>query len=82
MNLKTTHFSKKISLFLLRKKWLWIKVNVPFITWDSMDIDKTTTYYKGYKHFIFRGCIACDKFTNDKDIVLKSWFIYHKKQML
>jgi hypothetical protein len=79
MRLKTTHFQKKISLWLLRRKWLWFSTKVPFVTWNSMDIDKTTEYYKGYKHFIFKGCIACDKFIDNKNTVLKNWFIYYSK---
>jgi hypothetical protein len=74
MTLKTTHFPKKISIWLLKRKWLWIATKVPFTTWDSMDIDKKVTYYKGYKHFIFRGCIACNKLIDDKNFVLKFWF--------
>jgi hypothetical protein len=81
MKIKTTLFPKKVSMWLLKRKWLWFSTKVPFTTWDSMDIDKTITYHKGYKHFIFRGCIACDKFTFDKNIVLKSWFIYNKKEL-
>ena len=81
MKIKTTHFPKKISIWLLKRKWLWISTKVPFTTFDCMDIDRTVTYHKGYKHLIFRGCIACDKFTHSKNIVLKSWFIYNKKEL-
>lgn len=82
MRLKTSIFSKKISIWLLNKKWLWIEVKVPFVSWCSMDIDKRIEYYKGYRHFIFSGCVACNKFRDDKDTVLKGWFIYNKKELL
>jgi len=82
MRLKTRHFSKKASLWLLNRKWLWFSTKVPFVAWDSCDIDKTTKYHKGYKHFLFRGCVACDKFTDNKNAVLKRWFAYNNKQLL
>jgi hypothetical protein len=82
VKITTTFFSKKFSIWLLNLRWLWISTKVPFTTWCSMDIDKTVTYYKGYKHFIFRGCVACNKFTDDKDTVLKGWFIYNAKELL
>lgn len=81
MKLKTTHFSKKISLWLLKRKWLWISTKVPFVTFDSMYIDRKVTYYKGYKHLFFAGCIACDKIIQNKNTLLKRWFIYNKKQL-
>ena len=76
MIISTELFPKKLSTWLLKRKWLWISTKVPLEAWCSMDIDKTVTYYKGYKHFIFRGCVACDKFTNDKETLLRDWFIY------
>jgi hypothetical protein len=44
-----------------------------------MDIDKTIEYYKGYKHFIFRGCVACNKMTEQKKVVLRDWFLYNRE---
>jgi hypothetical protein len=81
MKIKTTLFPKKVSMWLLKRKWLWILTKIPFTTFDCMDIDRKVTYHKGYKHLIFRGCIACDIFTHDKNTVLKSWFIYNKKEL-
>jgi|688.fasta_scaffold27763_17 hypothetical protein len=79
MKLKTSDFPKKISLWLLNRNWLWFSTKVPFKTWDSMDIDKTIEYYKGYKHFIFRGCVACNKMTEQKKVVLRDWFLYNRE---
>lgn len=76
MIINTEFFPKKVSTWLLKRKWLWISTKVPFTAWCSMGIDKTVTYHKGYKHFIFRGCVACDKFTDDKEILLRDWFAF------
>jgi hypothetical protein len=81
MKIKTTHLPQRISLWLLNRKWLWISSKIPFTTYDSMDIDKTITNHKGYKHFVFRGCVACVKFTDNKDIVLKGWFLWNKEKL-
>lgn len=81
MKVKTTFKNKKISLWLLNQKWLWFSTKVPFRSWCSMDIDKTVKYYKGYKHFIFRGCVACNQMTQEKKVVLRDWFLYNKEEI-
>lgn len=81
MKIKTTQFNKKISFWLLNCKWLWFPTKVSFVTWDSWGIDKTIKHHKGYKHFIFRGCIACDLMIKEKDILLRYWFLKHKEEI-
>ena len=77
--MKTTVFTKKVSKWLLERKWLWIKTKVEFVSYCSQDIDRRVEKVIGYKHFIFRGCIACEKYEKRKDILFKNLFLHNKK---
>lgn len=57
----------KISKYLLYKKWLWIKI-------DGMEYINNFKRANCYKHFIFRGCIACDNYWLSKDEILNNWY--------
>jgi len=66
--------NKKTAKWLLNKKWLWIKTKIEIVSYCSQDIDRRVEKVDGYKHLIFRGCIACEKFEKNKEYLLKSWF--------
>lgn len=71
---KTSMVDKKTAKWLLNQKWLWMKTKIELVSYCSQDIDIRVEKVDGYKHFIFRGCIACEKFEKSKEYLLKSWF--------